>query len=71
MPISDQIYSSFVALVGRPNSRGWRPGVYIFTHKPTGDKYVGSSNNLSRRLDQYFTFKHIDQKKLWKIIAFN
>ena len=40
MPISDQIYSSFAALVGRPNSRGWRPGVYIFTHKPTGEKYL-------------------------------
>lgn len=63
LPISDQIYSSFAVLVGRPNSWGWRPGVYIFTYKPTGDKYVGSSNNLSRRLDQYFTFKHIDQKK--------
>ena len=40
LPISDQIYSSFAALVGRPNSRGWRPGVYIFTHKPTGEKYL-------------------------------
>lgn len=27
----------------------------------TGAKYVGSSNSLSRRLDQYFTFKHFNQ----------
>lgn len=38
-----------------------KAGIYIFTHKPTGRKYVGSSNSLSRRLDQYFTFKHLNQ----------
>jgi hypothetical protein len=25
------------------------------------NKKIGSSNSLSRRLDQYFTFKHINQ----------
>lgn len=39
-----------------------KAGVYIFTHKATGSKYVGSSNSLSRRLDQYFTFKHFNQE---------
>ena len=34
----------------------------MFTHKATGSKYVGSSNSLSRRLDQYFTFKHFNQE---------
>lgn len=29
-------------------------GVYIFIHKITGDKYVGSSNLLRRRMDYYF-----------------
>ncbi len=29
-------------------------GVYIFTHIPSGRKYVGSSNHLSRRISQYF-----------------
>lgn len=30
------------------------PGIYMFTHKPTGNKYVGSSKNLSRRIQEYF-----------------
>ena len=29
-------------------------GIYIFTHKNTGHKYVGSSNLLRRRMDYYF-----------------
>lgn len=29
-------------------------GVYIFIHKNTGQKYVGSSNLLRRRMDYYF-----------------
>jgi hypothetical protein len=58
LPLNDQTYPSFVGLVGRPKTRGWKAGVYIFTHIPTGDKYVGSSNSLSRRLDQYFTPHH-------------
>lgn len=29
-------------------------GVYIFIHKNTGDKYVGSSNLLRRRMEYYF-----------------
>jgi hypothetical protein len=29
-------------------------GVYVFIHKKTGQKYVGSSNLLRRRLDYYF-----------------
>ncbi len=28
--------------------------MYIFIHKITGDKYVGSSNLLRRRMDYYF-----------------
>lgn len=70
LPICDQIYPSLAALVGRPQSKGWKSGVYIFTHKPSGSKYVGSSNNLSRRLDQYFTFKHIDNKNSGKFLPF-
>ncbi len=48
-------------LVGKPSTRGIKAGVYIFTHNRSGAKYVGSSNSLSRRLDQYFTFKHFNQ----------
>lgn len=47
--------TSFINLVGTPKTRSRRPGVYIFTHKKTGSKYVGSSNSLSRRMEQYFT----------------
>lgn len=60
LPFNDETFSSFTALVGKPNTRGLRAGVYIFTHKATGNKYVGSSNSLSRRLNQYFTFQHFN-----------
>jgi len=43
-----------LALVGKPQSRRSNAGIYIFTHKTTGNKYVGSSNDLSRRFKQYF-----------------
>jgi hypothetical protein len=62
LPLNDQTYPSFEGLVGKPNTRDIKAGVYIFTHSATGAKYVGSSNSLSRRLDQYFTFKHFNQK---------
>lgn len=62
LPINDQTSPSYTGLVGKPKTRGLKAGVYIFTHKKTGSKYVGSSNSLSRRLDQYFTFKHFNQE---------
>lgn len=62
LPLTDPTYSSYVNLVGKPNTRGIKAGVYIFTHKATDSKYVGSSNSLSRRLDQYFTYKHFNQE---------
>uniref|UniRef100_UPI0030E565F2 hypothetical protein n=1 Tax=Dematophora necatrix TaxID=2751867 RepID=UPI0030E565F2 len=62
LPLNDQTYPSFEGLVGKPNTRDIKVGVYIFTHIASGAKYVGSSNSLSRRLDQYFTFKHFNQK---------
>lgn len=61
LPLNDQTRPSFEGLVGKPKTRGVKAGIYIFTHKVTGAKYVGSSNSLSRRLDQYFTFKHFNQ----------
>lgn len=59
LPLDDQSYS-FENLVGRPKTRGLKAGVYIFTHLATGSQYVGSSNSLSRRLDQSFTFKQFN-----------
>lgn len=61
-PFNSQTYSSYLSLVGKPKDRGLKAGVYMFTQKVTGSKYVGSSNSLSRRLDQYFTFKHLIKK---------
>ena len=40
-------------LTGKSKYKGFS-GVYIFIHKNTGDKYVGSSNLLRRRMDYYF-----------------
>ena len=40
-------------LTGKSKYKGFF-GVYIFIHKITGQKYVGSSNLLRRRLDYYF-----------------
>lgn len=60
--LNEQAYPSFVKLVGLPKTRLRKQGVYIFTHKATGSKYIGSSNSLSRRLFQYFNFLHFNQK---------
>lgn len=40
-------------LTGKSKYKGFF-GVYIFIHKNTGQKYVGSSNLLRRRIDYYF-----------------
>ena len=40
-------------LTGKSPYKGFS-GVYIFIHKNRGDKYVGSSNLLRRRMDYYF-----------------
>jgi len=54
LPFNDQTYPAYCSLVGKPGTRGRRAGVYIFTHILSDSKYVGSSNSLSRRLEQYF-----------------
>jgi hypothetical protein len=43
----------FDELTGKSPYKGFS-GVYIFIHKSTGSKYVGSSNLLRRRMDYYF-----------------
>ena len=40
-------------LTGKSKYKGFS-GVYIFVHKNTNQKYVGSSNLLRRRMDYYF-----------------
>ena len=54
LPITKQTYSALLVLVGKPQFRRSNAGIYIFTHMVTNSKYVGSSNDLSRRFKQYF-----------------
>lgn len=42
--------------IGLPSSKIQIPGVYIFKHKITGEKYVGSSSQLAIRLSRYFNY---------------
>jgi len=54
LPISTPENNKLLAeLTGKSKYKGFY-GVYIFIHKNTGYKYVGSSNLLRRRIDYYF-----------------
>jgi len=54
LPISTPENNQLLAeLTGKSKYKGFS-GVYIFIHKNTGHKYVGSSNLLRRRMDYYF-----------------
>ena len=44
--------------IGLPSSKIQIPGVYIFKHKITGLKYVGSSSQLAKRLSGYLNYTH-------------
>jgi hypothetical protein len=54
-PLTEESLKHLETLIGKPKTRLRKQGVYIFTHKATNSKYVGSSNSLSRRLNQYFS----------------
>lgn len=54
LPITDYTYPALLTLVGKSGSKRSKGGVYIFSHKYTDKKYVGSSNDLIRRFKQYF-----------------
>ena len=54
LPITDQTYPALLGLIGKPGSKRSKAGVYIFSHKYSDKKYVGSSNDLARRFNQYF-----------------
>lgn len=54
LPISTPENHKLLAeLTGKSKYKGFS-GVYIFIHKNTDQKYVGSSNLLRRRMDYYF-----------------
>ena len=66
---SDTIKSNyFLKNIGTVRSKVQIPGVYIWTHLSTGDKYVGSSSTLARRLIGYFNGTHKDTGKLIPLI---
>ena len=44
--------------IGSPSSKIQIPGVYIFKHQITGEKYVGSSSQLAIRLSGYLSYTH-------------
>jgi hypothetical protein len=44
--------------IGTPSSKKQIAGVYVFKHKYTGQKYVGSSSQLAIRLFGYMNFRH-------------
>lgn len=44
--------------IGSPSNKIQIPGIYIFKHKISGDKYVGSSSQLAIRLNGYLKEKH-------------
>jgi hypothetical protein len=70
----------FEDLTGKSKHKGFS-GIYIFIHKNTGQKYLGSSNLLRRRMDYYFKgdfplagqflpLLHKDELKAFKLIIF-
>ena len=65
LPITKKNQTMFDSLVGKSQYSGF-VGVYVFIHKATGSRYVGSSNFLRRRLEYYFQTetKHTGDKFL-------
>ena len=53
-----QLRTKLKKLIGSIGAKKQIPGVYIFIHKDTKSKYVGSSSQLAIRLNGYFTKKH-------------
>lgn len=54
----NETIKSIETLIGLPSNKIQIAGVYIFIHKKTGDKYVGSSSQLAVRLNGYLKNKH-------------
>lgn len=50
----------FIESIGTVRDEKCVAGVYIWTHLQTGNKYVGSSSTLARRLIGYFKGTHAD-----------
>lgn len=59
--ISSETFKNTIGTIRKESSTA---GVYIWTHKETGQKYVGSSSRLARRLIGYIRGTHKDTGKL-------
>jgi hypothetical protein len=53
----------FIEKIGTVRNEKYPGGVYIWTHISTGNKYVGSSSSLARRLIGYFKGTHANTGK--------
>jgi len=40
-----------------------KAGIYMWTHIETGKFYIGSSFNISERMYNYFSIKHLERRK--------
>nr|YP_010180078.1 hypothetical protein LI423_mgp10 [Saprochaete ingens]QUX32946.1 hypothetical protein [Saprochaete ingens] len=56
--ITPEANTLFSELTGKSMYKGFF-GVYMFMHMNTGNKYVGSSNLLRRRMDYYFKYDEL------------
>ena len=54
----EETIKNLKTLIGSPYNKIQISGVYIFKHKETGDKYVGSSSQLAIRLNGYLKDKY-------------
>jgi group I intron endonuclease len=67
------LYSILVPLMIYPNSdtdkskilaeNKGKTGIYLWEHKESGKKYVGSAVDLSKRMYNYFSIGYLDRKK--------
>jgi hypothetical protein len=55
-------------MIGLPHDKIQQRGVYIFTHIPTNQKYVGSSSQLAFRFKGYLNLTHRSLGKLIPLI---
>lgn len=44
-----------------------RAAIYMWTHKESKNRYLGSAVDLSRRITQYFSIKYLDKNKNMRI----
>ena len=46
-----------------PPGNNNKAGIYLWTHKESGKRYVGSASNLKTRLSQYFNINYLERNK--------